>query len=202
MLKELEELQTKYNEKLKFRRIEKRIELEDSADFVIDIKNNLYFILLESDQDIPLLRLFCNSLSLKEIELWMEEQFNSMDFYELIIKFFSNSIYKKAEDSKYIRLQDKTIEIFVSYSVNKKEVEFNIQKEVKVSTTNNLSLKVDNKELVIKTIEPYISTYLKSNNKCSFKNFPNEIYFKIKEITEQAEKLKKNNYLQKERNLL
>jgi hypothetical protein len=191
MLKELEELQTKYNEKLKARRIEKRIELEDSADFVIDMKNNLYFILLESDQGIPLLRLFCNSLSLKEIEFWMEEQFYSMDFYELIIKFFSNSIYKKAEDSKYIRLQDKTIEIFVSYSVNKKEVEFNIQKEVKVSTTNNLSLKVDNKELVIKTIEPYISTYLKSNNKCSVKYFPNEIYFKIKEITEQAEKLTK-----------
>ena len=191
MLKELEELQTKYNEKLKARRIEKRIELEDSADFVIDMKNNLYFILLESDQGIPLLRLFCNSLSLKEIEFWMEEQFYSMDFYELIIKFFSNSIYKKAEDCKYIRLQDKTIEIFVSYSINKKEVEFNIQKEVKVSTTNNLSLKVDNKELVIKTIEPYISTYLKSNNKCSVKDFPNEIYFKIKEITEQAEKLTK-----------
>jgi hypothetical protein len=191
MLKELEELQTKYNEKLKARRIEKRIELEDSADFVIDMKNNLYFILLESDQGIPLLRLFCNSLSLKEIELWMEEQYKSMDFYELIIKFFSNSIYKKAEDSKYIRLQDETIEIFISYSPDKKEVEFNIQKEVKVSTTNNLSLKVDNKELVIKTIEPYISTYLKSNNKCSVKDFPNEIYFKNKEITEQAEKLTK-----------
>lgn len=191
MLKELEELQIKYNEKLKARRIEKRIELEDSADFIIGMKNNLYFILLESDQGFPLLRLFCNSLNLKEIEFWMEEQFNSMDFYELIIKFFSNSIYKKAEDSKYIRLQDETIEIFVSYSVNKKEVEFNIQKEVKVSTTNNLSLKVDNKELVIKTIEPYISTYLKSNNKCSFEDFPNEIYFKIKEITEQAEKLTK-----------
>ena len=163
MLKELEELQTKYNEKLKARRIEKRIELEDSADFVIDMKNNLYFILLESDQGIPLLRLFCNSLSLKEIELWMEEQYKSMDFYELIIKFFSNSIYKKAEDSKYIRLQDETIEIFISYSPDKKEVEFNIQKEVK----------------------------LKSNNKCSVKDFPNEIYFKNKEITEQAEKLTK-----------
>lgn len=102
------------------------------------MKNNLYFILLESEQGIPLLRLFCNSLSLKEIELWMEEQYNSMDFYELIIKFFSDSIYKKAEDNKYIRLQDKTINIFISYSSDKKEVEFNIQKEVKVSTTNNL----------------------------------------------------------------
>jgi len=36
MVKELEELQTKYNEKLKARRIEKRIELEDSADFIME----------------------------------------------------------------------------------------------------------------------------------------------------------------------
>lgn len=167
MLKELEKLQSQYNEKLKSRRIKKGIELEDSADFVIDIKNNLYFIYLESDQNIPLLRLFCNSLSLKEIEDWLEAQFNSMDFYEIIIKFFSDSIYKKAEDYRFIRLKDKKMEIFISYSPDRKEVEFNITKELKKSTTNNLSL------------------ILKSNNKCSFEDFPNEIYFKIKEINEQ-----------------
>lgn len=158
-----------------------RFELHKTGNISLDSLREIFQMTLECG-NIVLAKYniyFSEDESFENLLEWMEYHSNAISLYEIILKFFNNSIFS-VEQKKYIVLMGETIKIKISYNHNKIKMKFS--KLVFIPKSNSNNIKSSNENI--------FSTKIKSEVNCNLEDFAEKLFFEFQEINKLAKSFK------------
>ena len=162
-----------------------RFELHKTGNISLDSLREIFQMTLECG-NIVLAKYniyFSEDESFENLLEWMEYHSNAISLYEIILKFFNNSIFP-VEQEKYIVLMGETIKIKISCNHNKIKMKFS--KFIFIPKFN------ENKFLEVESSDKNIfTTKTESKVNCDLEDFAEKLFFEMQEINKISESFKK-----------
>lgn len=162
-----------------------RFELHKTGNISLDSLREIFQMTLEYG-NIVLAKYniyFSEDESFENLLEWMEYHSNAISLYEIILKFFNNSIFP-VEQEKYIVLIGETIKIKISCNHNKIKMKFS--KFIFIPKFN------EKKILEVESSDKNIfTTKIESEVNCDLEDFAEKLFFEMQEINKISESFKK-----------